>query len=50
MWQIFRNRWRRESLQNGEIDENTLNHFLWKLLWITSVIVFLILYIVIVHG
>jgi hypothetical protein len=50
MWQILMNKWRTESHKNGENDENMFNHFLWKLLWITSVVVFVILYIVIVHG
>lgn len=50
MWQILGNRWRVESHKNGENDENKVNHLLWRFIWITSVVVFLILYIVIVHG
>jgi hypothetical protein len=50
MWQLLMNRWRTGSPQNGESDENMLNHFLWKLVWITSVVVFVILYNAIVHG
>ncbi len=50
MWQILGNRWRSESHKNEVNDENTFNHLLWKLVWITSVVVFVMLYIVIVHG
>ncbi len=50
MWQIVRNMWRTESQLNEETDENTLNHFLWKLIWASSVVVLVVLYIVIVHG
>lgn len=50
MWQIVRNMWRTESQLNEETDENTLNHFLWKLIGATLVVVLVVLYIVIVHG
>lgn len=50
MWQIVRNMWRIESQLNGENDENILNHFLWKLICATTVVVLVVLYIVIVHG
>ena len=50
MWQIVRNMWRTEGHSYRENDEHRMNRFLWKLIWITSVVVFVILYIVIVHG
>jgi hypothetical protein len=50
MWQILGNRWRAESHKNGENDENKVNHLLWRLVLITSVVVFVTIYILIVHG
>jgi hypothetical protein len=50
MWQIVRNMWRTEGHRNGSTDENKFNHLLWKLVLITSVVVFVVLYLVIVNG
>jgi hypothetical protein len=50
MWQIMRNMWQIESHLNDVNDENRFNHFLWKLKWISSEVVFVVLYIVIIHG
>lgn len=49
MWQLGRNIWRTVSQKDDEGEIDPFNHFLWKILLISSVIIFFILYIVMIY-